>query len=124
MAEANRDKILGSNNKPVKVMVPGWVDGDPKAWVYVRAACGEDADEYQAICTAGVKGKNTSGRLHARWCALGACDKKGRRLFTADDVDVLVLKPFMPLQRCAIEVMRINGLLGGATQKKGSPTDR
>jgi hypothetical protein len=124
MAQASRTDILNAKNKPVKVMIPGWVDGDPKAWVYVRPARGDDADEYQAICQEGVKGKNTSGRLQARWCALGVCDKKGRRLFTADDVDELLLKPFNPMQRCAIEVMRVNGLIGGERGKKGSPTDR
>ena len=118
MAQASRNALLGSKNKPVKVPVPGWVDDDPKAWVHVRAARADDADEYQAICEAGVKGKKVSGRLYARWCALCVCDSKGRRQFTADDVDVLVDKPFMPLQRCAIEAMRINGLIGGETQKK------
>ena len=124
MGQASRDDILNSKNRPVKVLIPGWVDGDSKAWVYVRAARGDDADEYQAICQTGVKGENTSGQLQARWCALGVCDKKGRRLFTADDVEVLLTKPFMPLQRCAIEVMRANGLIGDAAQKKDLPTDR
>jgi hypothetical protein len=117
MAQASRNDILNSKNQPVKVPVPGWVDGDPRAWVYVRAARGDDADEYQELCQQATKGKNLAGRVQARWCALGVCNKKGDRLFTVGDVDVLLNKPFMPLQRCAIEVMRVNGLLGAAEKQ-------
>jgi hypothetical protein len=124
MAEASRDDVLSSNGKPVKVPIPGWVASDPKAWVYVRSARGDDDDEYRAICQAGVKGKNTMGRLQARWCALGVCDKKGDRLFTADDADALFNKPVTARQQCALAVMRANGLVGSGKEKKGLPTDR
>ena len=119
MAQASRIALLGSKNRPIKVPIPGWVDDDPNAWVYVRAARGDDAEEYQELCQQATKGKNTTGRVQAQWCALGVCDAKGHRLFTVDDLDVLLNKPFVPLQRCAIEVMRVNGLIGGEKQKKG-----
>jgi hypothetical protein len=119
MAQVTRAAILNGKSglKVKKVPVPGWVPGDKKAYVYVREFRGEDATEVRTLCADALKPDASEAELVARWCVLGVCDAKGRRLFTPDDVPELLLRALMPLQRCAIEVMRMNGIAADTPKK-------
>lgn len=119
MGQATRAAILNGKHalKVKKVLVPDWVPGDKKAYVYVRQFRGEDAQEVRALCQDAMNSKAKEADLQARWCVLGVCDKKGVRLFTPDDVPELLQRALMPLQRCAIEVMRINGITADTSRK-------
>jgi hypothetical protein len=112
MAFAKRAAILNGKHKlkVKRVPVPNWVPGDKKAFVYVRQFRGEDAGEMRQLCADSMKSDANESALQARWCVLGVCDAKGKRLFTPDDVAALLERALIPLQRCAIEVMRINGI--------------
>jgi hypothetical protein len=119
MGQASRAAILNGKGglKVKRVPVPDWVPGDKKAYVYVRQFRGEDAGEVRQLCADSMKPKANEAELQARWCVLGACDSKGKRMFTPEDVPALLERALMPLQRCAIEVMRMNGIAAGTPRK-------
>jgi hypothetical protein len=120
MGQASRAAILNGKGglKVKRVPVPEWVPGDKKAYVYVRQFRGEDAKEVQQLCQDSLKDDADESELQARWCVLGVCNKQGKRQFTPEDVPELLQRALMPLSRCAIEVMRMNGIASVPSKKR------
>lgn len=100
-----------------KLPTPGWPDGSPTPYVYIRALSAADGDDFERLCAASREGKLSEAQLQARWCVLGICDKAGKRLLKEADATALLARSLIQMQQCALEVMRLNGMGESAAKK-------
>jgi hypothetical protein len=100
-----------------RVRTPEW--GNKGDFVHVRMFAADEADDVRRLCQMAADDKVTEAKAFAAWCVFSVCNEQGEHLFTERDIPALLKKPLAPLQRCAIEAMKVNGItLDGAARKK------
>jgi hypothetical protein len=99
-----RDRILAINDRPTApVVIPEW----DNMTVYVRVFSGA---ERLAVTTLLLSEKPSVAAI----VALVACDEKGERIFSDDDVAALEDKNAQALERIALAAWKLNGMTAEA----------
>ena len=80
------------------------------AHVYVRKISATESPKVRELAAAQTDGKLDEARAQASWCVLGVCNSQGQPLFTEADIEALMAGQLVPIQHCAVEVMRFNGI--------------
>ena len=123
-----REAIVQSEKtfKVRRVSTPEWAlseNGATDAHVFVRTLAADQAGAVQALAVEhkDADSHDKEARAMAGWCVLGVCDADGLPLFTDTDIPALLVRPLMPLQRCASAIMELNGVTEEAegAEKKG-----
>lgn len=114
MACLSKKQIIESKDITMeKVFVPEWADGDPEAYVMVKALTGAEQDEFEKsiLKNRGGKGKPQFDltNYRAKRAAFCMCDDDGNRLFTAADIPDLAGKSGKALQRVLEADRKLNG---------------
>lgn len=110
----SKDKILASNDiKMEKVFVPEWADGDPEAYVMVKALTSAEQDAFDAtVFKTGSDPRKTKMDLknyRAKRAAFCMCDDEGNLLFASADIPDLAKKSSKALQRVLDADRKLNG---------------
>lgn len=105
----NKAAILGVEDlKHEDVPVPAW-----GGTVRVRMMTGAERDEWRGAISGG-EDKPAPGQMAAALLAATCVDESGARLFTIEDMDVLLEKSAAALDILTEVAMRLNGLGGSA----------
>lgn len=108
-----REEIVGSRKglKIVEVPTPEWADQSGNGAVFVRQVPASEADEAYAIVEGQAKGTLSRAKIMASWCVLGICDENGKRVLEKTDIPALLERPLTALQRCAVKIAELSGML-------------
>ncbi len=114
-------------NRARRVPVPEWAMNGP-AHVYVRVLGAGEIDEAQRALRYAEGPEKSDAKAVAMMGVLCICDSQGKRLFTEDDLDVLLAAPLAPLKRCFNEALEVNRLTNKtmdelAGNSAGEPAD-
>lgn len=117
MALLSKQQIIEAKDLEMeKVFVPEWADGDPEAYVQVKALTGREKGKFdESLITPESRAPGRKPQLDMtdygpKLAVVSMCDDDGNRLFTLDDLDVLAGKSAIALQRVVEVAMRINGM--------------
>jgi len=107
----NRDKILGYTAKPKGKVDVAEFGGE----VWIAELTVDEADQFRILGTDGVP-------ANVRLTVMGACDDKGVRLFSDEDIPALRKLPAAAMTTIANAVLRLNGASSEAADeaKNGS----
>ena len=113
----NRDKILGYVAKPKGKVDVAEFGGE----VWIAELTVDEADQFRTLGTDGVP-------ANVRLAVMGACDEKGARLFSEDDIPALRKLPAAAMTTIGNAVLRLNGASGEAADEakndsSGTETD-
>lgn len=107
-----RDDILnGCREQTIEhAEVPEWsTNGSTSATVGVRILNALEASKMRGMIERlEAKGMASLAPLMA-WCILSICDDDGAPVFAEADAEALAAGPYMPLQRCGLLAMELNG---------------
>jgi len=114
MACLGKKQILEAKDiKMEKVFVPEWADGDPEAYVMVKALTASEQDAFDKTViiqsSGSQKPKMDMTDYRAKRAAFCMCDDDGNLLFTSSDIPELSKKSSKALQRVLEKDRELNG---------------
>lgn len=113
MACLGKKQILEAKDiKMEKVFVPEWADGDPEAYVMVKALTASEQDAFDKtiiVNGSGLKPKMDMTDYRAKRSAFCMCDDDGNLLFHPNDIPELSKKSSKALQRVLEKDRELNG---------------
>ena len=108
-----KEVILAVNDIQMeKVFVPEWAEGDPEAYVMVKALTAKEQDEFdKTIMDTSNPGKPimNMSNYRAKRAAFCMCDDAGNLLFAPEDIPNLSAKSSKALQRVLEADTKLNG---------------
>jgi len=117
MSELTREQIkrAASRLKLQKVDTPEWKG---EGFVYVRRLPANQAGNVQNLAARILDGSADETQGVVEWCILGACNKRGKALFTHEDIPWLLKGPGAPVRRCALATIELNDIQEAAVRRK------